>query len=168
MNTNVKKQKEEKKKKRFLFWIFFFLIILLCFLFAHIILSPHKEILYDRRAVSYDNNKSHPNLKASEAAFPGFSNFTVTNPGKEVSIALVNPKYNSVDLKFEVTLDNSSSSKLLQTKLIAPGEGILKIKTPNHGKKGNYPLEIKIQAFKKSQHHEPLNSLVQKITMTIK
>lgn len=169
MKIHTRTPEEEKKRKRWwIFWLFLLLLLIIGLILGALIWSNHHKTPYDKKAINYNTHMARPKLKAGEGAFPGFGNFTVTQPGKTVAIALANPKYNDVDLKFTVTLTQTQPMTLIQTQLIAPGKAILKMRTPNQGRKGNYPLEIKIQAFKRSKHHEALNVVDQKIVMTVK
>ncbi|MGK0607328.1 hypothetical protein [Enterococcus gilvus] len=165
-STNSEKPEPEDKKKRRLLFILFLLLLLLVTLLG-IIFHFRATDPYDNQAVSYKSQVSRPTLKASEAAFPGFEDFSVTSPGKSIAVAFANPKFNSADLAFTVTTTQPKKRVLLKSKLVSPGKAILKLKTPGNGKKGYYPLAIKIQAYDRSKKHKPLNAVQQKIVLTI-
>ncbi|EON3044748.1 hypothetical protein D9Y95_RS13685 [Enterococcus hirae] len=87
---------------------------------------------------------------------PGFSQIVVKEGNNVAPVALANPSFNNVYLKYLVIFDKTGE-KLLETDLIAPGKTVKELPLPKNLSPGKYALTISIKVYDKKNKTE-LNS----------
>lgn len=122
------------------------LLLLCCFAGFYYWNKTHNDFKEESSAVSYSTNLKKPKNFKNQIALPGFSKIVVKKGDGYAKVALSNPSFNEVYLKYTVKL-SERNKELLKTEAIPPGKAVKGFVIPTDLKVGEHKIEINIKSY---------------------